>query len=215
MKLFCLTVICSIALAAIARASITIGCCKVAAEASDADGGSAGQFFTGITISTSTTVNAIDADAFSNNTFDVRVIDGQTILSLSMNHGRPGTLLSYGSSEVINLLFTANSNEQYDLSGFYNVTDAGVSKSGGVSMFAELYDVTANVYLFHNWQYSVSTYNERFVLGGTDGDTDNLLIGSPTGELVAGQTYWLKTSSYNQAYPDADLGATALGNITL
>ena len=110
------------------------------------------------------------------------------------------------------LVFTANSAGSYQLSGGYSVTDAGVP--GSAFIFAQLLDTTANEVLFENEQVSAATPNQQFVLGGTDGDT-HVLIGRLTGTLIKDHIYQLTAGEAIQATEPDDMGASALGNITL
>jgi len=61
---------------------------------------------------------------------------------------------------------------------------------------------------------STFTSYEPFTLGGTGGDSYNVSSGL-TGTLITGHLYQLSGIAYTQAYPDADLGASAFGNITM
>jgi hypothetical protein len=201
-----------VSIAATAQASITISNSPIYAVA-ETGGASAGNFFNGTTIPTSTTLDAIVGNVYSKNTIDWSVNGAQTILSFDMDHMRVGAAGSYAQTYGSWLTFTANNNEPYELSGYYNVTDVGTS--GYVSLFTHLHDVTANADLFFNQQYSLNTINEQFVVDDTDGDNYNSLIGSPTGNLIAGHDYELYFEGLVYAYPDADAGASALGNFTL
>ena len=144
--------------------------------------------------------------AFSKNTIDWSLIGNQTVLSFVMDHQLGGSASVAGGAE-----FIANTNEPYALSGYYNATD--VVGSGLVSQYARLSDETDGTILFDNTQKSLSTTNEQFVLGGLAGDSNNNLVGSLTGNLIAGHSYIL--SLEYQVMSDENSHASALGNLTL
>jgi hypothetical protein len=197
-----------------AEASITITSNDTIAIVNDQAGGNAGAVFNGIAIPTSTTLDAVDGPNHSKNTIDWSTSGGQTILSFDMDHQRNGTLGSYAQTYDNVLNFTANSSAPYALSGYYHATDFGANVSR-VILDASLYDTTANTYLFYNSQGSQASENEQFALGGTGGDNFNSLLGSLTGNLIGGHNYFLGFTAFIHAYPDADQGASAVGNITL
>ena len=58
---------------------------------------------------------------------------------------------------------------------------------------------------------SDATPNESFIVGEQEGDLANVLIGSRTGNLVAGHVYALEYIACIQADPAATLSATASG----
>ena len=174
---------------------------NVYAEAYDAISSGVANSFTGSTIPTHTTLDPVNGDAYSKNTIDWYVSGSQTNLSLGVDHRRTGTQYSYASSYAI-LNFTANSNEPYELSGYYDVSDVGAN--GEVNLNVQLIDVTSNVKPFVNVQYSKSTPNEQFVLGSAGGDFFNTLAGGLTGNLIAGHNYQLNAYGHIQAYAAAD-----------
>jgi hypothetical protein len=131
-----------------------------------------------------------------------------------MDHHRNDTPGSHAQFDQYPIRFTADSSDPYELSGYYNVTDVGTS-AGNVVLYAELVDVTEFDYLFSNNQWSDSTHNEQLTLGVNGGDSFNVLLGSLTGNLIAGHQYQFYTSSYIEAGSDTEKGASALGNITL
>jgi hypothetical protein len=168
----------------------------------------------GTAIPTSTTVDAIDGNAHSKNVINWSISGGQTILSYEVDHTRTGTVESNSTSETPSPIeFTANSSEPYELSGFYNVTDVGAS--GTVIYGCTLYDVTSGNILFENSQGSRNTTNEQFVLGGAGGDFYNEVNGTLTGNVIAGHAYQLVFGFRISTWPNADSGASALGNFTL
>lgn len=162
--------------------------------------------FTGTTIPTHTTVDKTDGAATSNNNVDWYVSGDQTILSLDMNHSRPGT----GSSLAQTLLFlnfTAIDNGTYELSGYYDVTDVG--DPGRTTLYGQFYDITASESLFWNESESLLS-NASHELG-----VSGFMFGSLTGNVIAGHEYQFYGFATIHAYPDDNSGASAVGNITL
>lgn len=100
--------------------------------------------------------------------------------------------------------FSASNDEPYSISGTF--TNSG----GRTSLEAYLYDDTAGTFLFHNYQENVG--GTTLTLGNTAGNTGNsYLIGSLTGNLVAGHQYQWYAAAFMDAFPSADDGATASG----
>jgi hypothetical protein len=209
------------------RATVVVDHNDSTAMAHDAVGTDADSAFTGTTIPMSTTVDAVDGSNYSKNTVDFYVIGGQTVFSFAMEHKRNGTLNSIAETHVKNFYFTTDIDTNYNLSGYYNVTDA--REFGGSHLRAALQDVTGCCsspyqkppYIFDSIQLSVSTPSEHLLLGGNGGDYSNFLLGSLTGNLLAGHRYLLivdgSTIALNSTdpSPDVDSGAIALGNVTL
>jgi hypothetical protein len=195
-----------------AEASITFTSNIIGATANDRSGGPVNNFFSSTTIPTSTSLDAIDGNTYSKNSIDWAFVGGEFIMSLNMQHQRNG-LLSALSQSTSNTRFTANSNSTYELSGYYYATDAGANVSR-VAQSVVLLDLTASTALFQHSQESLNSANEQFTLGTMGGDTTNILVGNLTGPLIAGHEYRLAFSHQLHASPDADQGATALGNFT-
>lgn len=84
-----------------------------------------------------------------------------------------------------------------------------------VSLQSDLYDITADTHVFNSYQLSEVTTNESFILGGTGGDENNLLVGSLTGELIAGHQYLYAYNAILRSLPDTTQGATASGGHSL
>jgi len=198
--------------AASADAGITMSSSNVYAEAYDAISSGNAIVFTGSAIPTHTTLDPVNGDAYSKNAINWYESGSQTILSLGVDHRRTGTQYSYASSYAV-LKFTANSNDPYEMSGWYDVSDVGAN--GEVNLDVQLVDLTSNVKPFDNRQYSKFTLNEQFLLGSTGGDFFNTLAGGMTGSLIAGHNYQLNAYVQIQAYAAADSGASSSGNFTL
>jgi hypothetical protein len=211
-KLYIFVLGCLTLIAGTAQA-ITINTTDVGLYSNDQLGSAVFQNFNDTAIPTFTTVSVDDGANYNVNTIDWSISGGQTILSLDMNQRRTGRVYSYDRTNYNQLLFTANVSEPYQLSGYYSATDSGAS--GHLRLYARLTDQTAGVDLFWNKQESLVTTNEQFVLGGTGGDFANTLVGSLTGNVIAGHQYVFSLDCITEAYPQADSGASAVGNLTL
>ena len=194
------------------QASITITDTLVGARASKDSFGFDLKQFIGETIPTSTTLNAVDGNAYSKTVINWSVSGNQTILSFGMDHRRTGVDGSEANSPGT-VRFTANANLPYEFSGYYNVSDFGVA--GYVLYDVSLLDLNTSLFVFENRQDSGSTSNERFLLGEVGGDTSNSLSGSSTGNLIAGHDYRIDFEAYIYALTQDAAGASALGNLTL
>lgn len=84
------------------------------------------------------------------------------------------------------IYFAVDAPTGYEILGAYSALDPD---GGGASLGFELHDATAGVYLFSSYQDSLSTPNESFVVGGSGGDSGNLLAGSAVGTLLPGHEY--------------------------
>jgi hypothetical protein len=83
------------------------------------------------------------------------------------------------------IVFSLDQDAPYALSGGYSM-----SGSGEIRLDGELFDLTAGTLLFANQQDTrVATSDQSFYLGGTQGETNNLLSGSLEGSLLASHTY--------------------------
>ena len=132
---------------------------------------------------------SVTAGSSSNDTdYDFDAAAGDAFFHNTFTHDRDGS----GASGVLSsgvISFTMNANGTYTLTGDYTL--AGIR---GIELSVLLVDVTDpfnEITLFENAQTSVDTPDEMFVLGGTGGDDGNLLTGSLTGNLVAGNLYRL------------------------
>jgi hypothetical protein len=200
-----------------AAASITITSNLFQAEAIDTSASPPFDYdmqsFTGISITTPVTVRALTETSTSTNFINWTTAGGETVLAFDIFHFRDGEPSS-GASSVERLRFTANASAAFELSGYYDVSDGGL-QSGSVFLSASLADITAGGFLFTNQQFSADTHNEQFTLGEMAGDTTNNLQGSLAGMFTLGHSYELRFHTSVTADPDEDLGAAAIGNITL
>ncbi len=171
--------------------------------------------FNGTAIPTNTSISATVGANTSTVDIDYSVSGGQTTLSHDMTQTRDGTQFSYARSFDGSLYFTVDVDTQYQVSGNFSVTDTDNTDSGAVHLDSYLIDNTASSYLLENIQQSHGTTNESFTLGLQEGDYSNTFSGSLTGLLFAGHSYQWASTAYTTAFPDADSGASALGNFTL
>ena len=105
----------------------------------------------------------------------------------TFDHARTGAPYAYSESYG-SLKFSVDANSGYVLEGVYTATD---ETGWRTAMEIHLYDWTAGDYLFQNFQGSTFTPNESFTLGLEDGDLSPELLGSLTGNLIAGHQYQL------------------------
>lgn len=209
-------------LAGPAQASITVDYGYFQAYASDGLGGYDSfnaAIDTTIDPPLSIPVNAVVGNSWSKNTVDFSTDGPQTTLLLTMDHQRTGSLYSHAYSYAY-LVFTANHDEAFELSGCYNVTDKddGSGEIGSSRVYQEAYlqDTFTGGYLFSDYSVSMNMSNEKFILGAeNDGDYGNSTLGDLKGDLIAGRQYLLYYHTYIYTYPDADNGASALGNLKL
>lgn len=145
--------------------------------------------------------------------------------------GLPGYSSTTTFSQTANSLFTAfdhvRGGDQYgsaysrtevefksDIDIPYTVT--GLYSNSGIGIFfsSHLRDVTANSYVYDNYQ-GTKGVAAALSLGGTDGTETNYLQGSLTGTILANHSYAWFVVAYTQNYPNADLGALAEGNASI
>ena len=175
-------------------------------------GGDTTDTFSSTSFPTSHLVDATEGDFYSRFRVDYAQSGGGETLSSDLTQRKDGgeNIVSYGFSDTE---FTVTANTTYNLSGYYNVLD--VTSSGKVYFQSSLYDYSTNSYLSYDYQYSENTLNENFVVGGAGGDSYNYSLGSLSGNLIAGNTYQYYWKAYVYSHPDADGGASAVGNFTL
>ncbi|MCP5009260.1 MAG: hypothetical protein GY942_04685 [Aestuariibacter sp.] len=195
--------------------TVTITSNNLVARANDNSGGYVDDIFNGTAIPTNTSISATDGANTSTVDIDYSVSGGQTTLSHDMTQTRDGTVGSHAQSFDNSLSFTVDVDTQYQISGNYSVTDTDNSDAGTVYFYSYLRDNTAGSTLLSSYQQSRSTTDESFTFGLQQGDDSNSLSGSLTGLLFAGHSYRWISQALTHAYPDADSGASALGNFTL
>lgn len=120
-----------------------------------------------------------------------------------------------GSQGTAYLYFSVDQDTTYEIVGSYNVSD---TEGRAVYFRTFLEDITgAATILFESVQYSNHTPDESFTVGLLEGDTSNLLSGSPTGTLIPGRIYRFYADAALESYPDVPRTTTAsgTGNLTL
>lgn len=176
-----------------------------------------------VILPTHATLSAAKGPSFSAATVDWVMNGGQATFSLGMDHRRTNGKYPYAATDHYTY-FTADTNDFYELSGFYRATEVTNHGATGVTytyLSATLLDATTSIVVFQSEQSSTRTPNQQFILGGKAADSSNILQGSLKGNLIVGHTYRLNTSvSIASAFnpsdsPAGSTGATALGNITL
>ncbi len=144
--------------------------------------------------------------------YDFSVSGDDALFDFDVDHDRaepPGTqTLSTGD-----LFFDTTDDVLYTLSG-----DFAMLGEGEILLEVILHDLTLAGDVFNNKQESLDTEDEAFVLGGTGGDTTNVLSGSLAGTLLGGHSFQL-SYTYRLRNPaqadDPGPPATAIGNLTL
>ena len=123
-------------------------------------------------------------------------------------------LIDFARTQNISLRFTANSNSTYSIDGFYAMSGTGEPKT---SFNVALRDLTTSTTLLDDFTESQNSANASFILGVIgDGDFGDSIIGSLTGNLVAGHNYQFIMSAYIQAnVNNTTAAASASGEVNL
>ena len=150
---------------------------------------------------------------YSENQIDYFGSGSQVTLSNKISQKRSGRW-SFAWTEN-SLSFTATADTTYDLSGEYHNLDGSAANVSRVHFHVYLFDITGGGYLFRNYQQSEATHDQSFVLGNTDADARNLLVGSRLGSLTSGRQYRLYFEAFTQSKDEIDSGAAASGHVTL
>lgn len=158
--------------------------------------------------------DVFEGDTSSKNTLKWSVVGGQTIFSFDTSQLRSSIPGSYAELSTSEFVFETSETTTFELSGFFNVIDAGENESGAVLMELLLLDNKADEVLTRSNQISIDTPNEQFTLGEQGGDFSNESAGDLVGTIVAGHTIWL-SFRLAMATNSPDSGANGIGNITL
>jgi hypothetical protein len=140
---------------------------------------------------------------------------------------RTSTLDHRASAESI-FHFAVDVPTSFEIMGAFGVVDDdGTTVPGNVELEIELlefdaFDMAATP-VFYNYQVSKSSLDAGFMVGGTDGDTTNVLVGDPFGILDPSKVYMYRTLVTTNAIdidgtgslPPTDGGATAMGGHTI
>jgi hypothetical protein len=126
---------------------------------------------------------------------------------------RDGSYMNDSMLSQVSLLgglnFTVDQDSSYVLTGFH-----ALSGEQRVSMQVSLMDLTDDIQLCRDYQYSENAPDELLRLGQPDGEF-NSFTGSATGSVVAGHEYSLSFSYQLVNSLGADDGASSLGAIGL
>lgn len=214
MKDLLLIAIAGVMLTGVANAGMIITTNSVRVLVNNSSAGSASAETNNTTIPFNTLLNADNGVSSSKVQIDYTKSASQIVLSNGIDLSRNGG--QYDDSEgYSSMFFTVDAATTYQASGYYNADDISATNGGSASLNVHLRDQTTGQWLFQSYQLSRNTVDESFVLGGTGGDTSNYNVGSLSGLLVAGHDYRFHFGTGLQANPDADDGASALGNVTL
>ncbi|PCJ22626.1 MAG: hypothetical protein COA96_13875 [SAR86 cluster bacterium] len=151
----------------------------------------------------------------SSSATDINWVDtgSGALLDFDMSHVRTGAQSSYAYTDETSIYFTANADTTYSVSGQYTAND--VTSPGRVYSYVILENLSSGL-LFRDYDASYNTADESFTVGvGGEGDSYDSLLGSQTGNLIAGNQYRFYFANFIQAYPTADGGASATGCVTL
>jgi len=110
--------------------------------------------------------------------------DGFQIVSSGSRAG----LLDSGANVQPTIFFSVSVDTPYALTGSLSTVDPSAKYA---SLGTTLNDIDTLAVLFHSVQESFGVMDKVFVLGGTTGNYNNELSGSPTGMLAAGHRYRL------------------------
>ena len=203
-----LAVLCNQAIAAV----VAISGNELTALAEDtATGGDDIATFTGTSTTASGSITASSGLSSNTTDYDWNELPGGQTFGFTMDHKAAAGYLSYAETYNFGLFFTPNEGLYYTLSGNYAATGDATTY-----LYAYLYDVADDSFLFFNEQQSFETNNQAFILGETDGDDYNFLSGSLTGSLEEGRDYEFALWAY--IYQETDPGtepASARGAIDL
>jgi hypothetical protein len=134
-----------------------------------------------------------------------------TGFEITFDHTRTGVLDALASSDS-EFFFTVDAAVNYAITGTYGASDTDGRQ---IIQYVALQEV-GGPGLFFSYQESRATPDQLFTVGNTDGDFFNMVEGSATGTLAAGEIYRLIFFNSIQASPTAASGsATASGTLTL
>lgn len=133
---------------------------------------------------------------------------------ITMDHIRTG--ISGGASQSSGeVRFGVDQDTAYSASGSYSAFD---TDGHNIRLTVHLRDYTllpSPYFLFQSHQQSLSTPNESFILGETDGDFTNGMNGDLTGTLIAGHSYGFIYNLYIRSSSPISSTVSATGFIDL
>ncbi|MEM8736660.1 MAG: PEP-CTERM sorting domain-containing protein, partial [Planctomycetota bacterium] len=147
-----------------------------------------------------TSASASDAGNFATHMAAVELDFGggsTAFFDSSFDFSRTSTLDHRASAESI-FHFSVDVPTEYEIMGSFAVDDAAMTTiPGNVELEIELLEFDAfgmaPSTMFYNWQVSKSEIDAAFMVGGMDGDTTNILDGSPIGLLDPSKVYRYRT----------------------
>jgi len=154
--------------ASIAQASaLTITHNQVRVDARIGESGPVSVFFTGTAIPTSHTQEATLGAYYSQVDIAYSGSGDQVTFANTLDQKRDGSYHSFSDYEGV-MRFTVDTTTTYDLSGVFSAID--VASAGQVFFGASLRDLTSGGTLVYASQWSETTPDEFFTLGGGGGD---------------------------------------------
>jgi len=140
------------------------------------------------------------------------------LFEVSFDLSRSGAAPIYGITTATTasyLYFSVDQDVTYSASGLYSASHEGTGRMAFQSVLRDL--TIEQEALFDSLQASVDASTGEFVLGGSSGNSENTMIGSLTGTLLAGHEYEYRIIAVTQSWgatPFED-GGTASGNASL
>lgn len=198
---------------------ITVTYNYIGARAIDDATGSNNQTYSGTTIPATQILTANTGNSSNTTGINYSGDTSSAVLSVDVLNNINNNVNGYGCCDIAQsystLYFTADVNTGYSISGFYDTLS-----SSGTGTFLDVYlqDITTGSMLFREMSYSQNIINESFVLDGVaEGNYSSILLGTLTGNLIAGNSYRFSFNSYIQAYSGGETTsvASANGNVTL
>jgi hypothetical protein len=178
---------------------------------SSAGGGSAS--FTGTSVPASQLLDVTSGAFYSRTQIDYTGSGNQVTLLNTFSQNRSGNANNNASSNSNVMIFTADANTTYALSGAYSAAD--VSGADSFLLSSYLQDITTNTDLVNSVQHSFGAINESFLLGGTGANFANYFSGSLTGSLIATHTYKWGFQAKTGIHSAPDGGSLATGFVRL
>jgi hypothetical protein len=147
----------------------------------------------------STITAAIEDGSFAATRLDWSGDDTYARLRFDFDHFRTGTPSAYAKTDIF-VRFTVSRDTTYKLSGTYGMEGPGTIRSNTALERRVNYAI-----LFEDLNESRRTPDEQFVVGTfLEGDQNNAKAGSPTGVLLAGETYELNIGNLILNTPEAN-----------
>lgn len=200
---------------------ITVTSNNIRAFAYDDATGTVNDVFNSTAIPATQTLTATSGNSSSVTDINYTGDATSAVLSVDMSHSidntggasTPGGF-DYAYTDDVYFYFTADLNTTYEISGFYDMLGTATRTYTEVW----LRDLTAGTTLMREHESSDFTASESFLVDGLGtGDISNYILGSLTGDLLAGHNYQFYFANYIQSYNGAETftANTATGNMTL